>query len=931
VLEREAVTGEAARLIEQASADRGGAFFISAEPGLGKTSCLRAISSLAGATVLQGSATGDALETSLPFGLMSQAVGALGGPHPGVAEGHQSPMDARAAYFFGVLDWLEALGTRPVLFCLDDLHWADPDSLALVSFLARRISGLAVAMVGTLRPWPSQAEEVVRGLVDGAYAKVARLSPLTREASAQLLADLVGRPLSSRVASGAFEACAGNPLLLEQLAALVERGDELADLTEWQGRHVGDELLLARFAGLGRAGLGFAQAACVLGARFDAGLAGEMAGLAEEEGVSALDALARSGLVRSVDDRSFEFVHPLFRQALYQDMSSPTRGWLHTRAFRLLHARRLDAEAGEHAKRAGLAGDDEAVGALYASGLAALRSGALVTAADHLRAAVELAGPRVTTDLLMAESQAFLARGDLELAGAALERILSTDDLEPGLRIQALRTAGRAHYATGRAEAARACYEQAVRVGEQTDRVAVAEVLLDHALTCWLTAGPALGLPLATRARALVGELGTTAPVELARRADAAWGFAAMMAGDPSGFDAAARAAQPLLDSPRAHVDDLVLGLASTLHTYITCAALIERLPEALRVTEDLLAAAEQLEVVQTTATLSVVRGYLLYRLARLPEALESVDRAQTWAEALPMSEPYTAVGHAHILLHLGKVDEAEKWCVATEGVARARGDRVGVLFLCDVRGQRLLREGDPSEASRLYLEAEEVTRELGINEPCWVPWARHAVAAHVGSGRLEQARQVVSWLDACSQRLPCHFPRIAACCGRAWLEEAAGRRDDADALFRSALSLHQDTPLPLEKVETLLDYGAFLRRAGQPVRARSLLAEAVDLAGELSAGWLHDLAAKELAVAGGRRRRPHSQGLTAQEARVARLAGGGQSAAQLAAALSVSVNTVETHLRHIYAKLGVRSRAELVARLAAEPDLAESPKDHGD
>lgn len=931
MLEREAVTGEAERLVEGASAAKGGALFITAEPGLGKTSCLRAISSLAGSRVLHATATGDALETSLPFGLMSQAIGALGGPRPGVAEAHQSPVDVRAAYFFGVLAWLERLAPQPVLFCLDDLHWADPDSLALVSFLARRVSGLAVGVVGTLRPWPSEAEEMVRRLVDGAYAKAIRLRPLSRRASTQLLAELVGRPLSSQVLSGAYEACAGNPLLLEQLAALLEHDDEHAGFGEREGHNVGDELLLARFAGLGPAGLHLAQSASVLGVRFDAGLAGQVAGLAAEDRVSALDALARSGLIRSVDARSFKFAHPLFRQALYRDMSAPTRSWLHARAFRLLHARRLEAEAAEHAKRAGLSGDDEAVAALQASGLAALNGGALVTAADHLQTAVELAGPTASTDLLMALSQALLARGDPEEASSVLERILSTGDLEPALRVQALRTAGRTHYATGRPEMARSSYDEAVSLAEPTDPAAVADVLLDHALTCWLTAGPALALPLATRARALVSELGSRAPTELARRAEVAWGFAATMAGDSSGYDVAARAARPLIDSPRAHVDDVVLGMASTLHTYIACATMTERLPEALDVADDLLAAAEQLQVAQMMAALSVVRAYVLYRLARLPEALNSVESGLALAEALPMSESYVAGAHAFILLHLGQLDEAEKWWVTAEGLARARGDRGAILFLYDVRGQRLLREGHPSDASQLYLEAEKLTSQMGINEPCWAPWARHAVAAHVECGRLNEGARVVSWLEDCSRRLPCHFPRIAASCGRAWLEEAAGRRDHADALFNSAVSLHDGAPLPLEKVETLLDYGAFLRRAGQPVRARRLLAGAADLAAELSAGWLQDHARRELAIAGGRRRRHREDlTLTPQEARVARLAAGGQSSTQLAAALSVSVNTVETHLRHIYAKLGIRSRAELVARLAAEPGLVARPRDHG-
>jgi DNA-binding CsgD family transcriptional regulator len=123
---------------------------------------------------------------------------------------------------------------------------------------------------------------------------------------------------------------------------------------------------------------------------------------------------------------------------------------------------------------------------------------------------------------------------------------------------------------------------------------------------------------------------------------------------------------------------------------------------------------------------------------------------------------------------------------------------------------------------------------------------------------------------------------------------------------------------LPVEHAETLLGYGGFLRRHGQPTRARRVLAQAIEAAQAAQAGWLAGLAHAELRVAGGRRRRPAPRDLTPQEARVAALAATGAGNAQIARQLSVSVSTVETHLERIYAKLGIHSRRELIALAAA-------------
>jgi DNA-binding NarL/FixJ family response regulator len=122
---------------------------------------------------------------------------------------------------------------------------------------------------------------------------------------------------------------------------------------------------------------------------------------------------------------------------------------------------------------------------------------------------------------------------------------------------------------------------------------------------------------------------------------------------------------------------------------------------------------------------------------------------------------------------------------------------------------------------------------------------------------------------------------------------------------------------MPIFYAEALLDHGAYLRRSGRPRLAREPIARALELSEAASAERLARLARPELAAAGGRRRRraSDSRELTAQEQRVASCAAEGMSNAQIAAALQLSSKTVGHHLQHIYAKLDIHSRRELIRR----------------
>lgn len=932
LFERERVLGAVGRLLDDLRAGRGGALFVLGEAGLGKTAVLAHASDVAaGAGVRVGLGQGNPMERALPFGLLTQALDAVGGPDL-LARAPAGPtaLDDRAARFYGVLRWLESRRGPAILLALEDLHWADADSLALTLFIGRRISSLAVGIIGSLRPWPGDAREAVMGLVHEASVRAEHLTPLSEPAATDLLTDRLGYSPSADLARRAHRLCAGNPLLLQQTALAIGQGGAIPDsaapdpaihdpAAAAAGR-LGEGLLLARFAGLPPPGMRCAQAAAVLGTRFRPEIAADVAGLDSANIDLAVESLGRSGLVSQRTGDDAEFVHPLFRQALYDDLAGPVRSRLHARAFTVLSGRGMDAQAAEHALAAAMPGDPAAVAVLERAGRDALRAGALAAAVRNLDAAVALAGDRASDELLLAEGEAVLAGASPGRAVTIYERLLSRPHLPARVRVPALRMLARSLVQSGAHERARSVFDQAAGASLPGDPAAAAETLLDSAFSAYLSAGPGNALPIAGRAVAIARPLGG----DLRTRAEAQWGHIALQTGDPAGIPAAEPAA-PWLH----HGEPAGCGTRSSdgpvswgwNNNFAFATLLVERLADADRAFTMVRADAERGGLPEPMAMLAPTHAYVLTRLGRLDEALRVVDVALSLADIVPLMHSYAAVGRAYIQLYRGDLDDSAQWCKRAEEHATARGEWNALLFLWDTLGHRFLREGAAARACECFAQLEETVHRMGIGEPCLPPWGRHGIAAYLAAGRVDDAERVIAWLDDRAGPLPCRYPRIAAATGRAWLAELRGDRDEADEHFRAALALHDEVELPVEYVETLLAYGAFLRRAGHVVRARPVLAEAGQVAEAAGARWLAGIAAGELRVAGGRRRRPAEPGrLTAQESRVAELVATGASNAEIARHLYLSVSTIETHLERIYAKLGIHSRRELIAMAARKP-----------
>jgi DNA-binding CsgD family transcriptional regulator/Tfp pilus assembly protein PilF len=898
-----------AELLAAVSVGDGRALFIVGHAGLGKsTSLLEAQEAAVTAGFRVARAVGDAMESSLAFGLVQQLVEDLDGPDLLYSD---QGGEARARKFFGTLRWLEGVAAAaPVFLSVDDLQWADQDSLALLAFLVRRIGRRPIAVVAGVRPWPREVYDAVLELVGGGRASIERLAPLSQSGAAQLLASRCGHPVGAAVVERSWAVTQGNPLLLEQVAIAISRGEMVPGLDGDRPAPRADSLLLARFAGLDPVVFRYAQAASVLGPRFRPELAAAVAGLDEAQERDAVGALTASGLLREVGPPSgaVEFVHPLFAQALYDALPQPVQVVSHRRAFRLLHERCLDTEAAEHAVRGEMVGESAAVELLDRVGRQARRRGALATAARLLEGAVDLSTGDGGGHLRLNLAETLLEAGRPREAIAAAASLLDGDRATVAAASQVL---GNAHYVLGEHDQAARHFDRAVAEADQPE-VAVGALLLYAVLLC-LTDGPRPALEELRRASRLAPRVDE----QLRLRIEATRGYVAILAGDPSGYPAVQAHIRTLLEDPEAAVTRTG---SRDITMYGAAAKYLERFAEAEEIYRTSVAFTTPNDLPGVVAVLDTGYSETLVRTGRLAEALAVSEQACDLAEAAThVTATLATVGMAHVLLQLGRHDESDIWCDRAEKMAlQGRVTWIPLLRVWDLRGQRQLRDGKPARAAELYVQAMDLAERIGLGEPCVVPWAGHAVKAQVAAGATVEAERVLAWLEAAAQRLPCQWPGMVSAIGRALLADRAGDPQRARTWFQTALARDPGTDLALDHIETLLEWGAFLRRQGQVTEARTVLADAIARAEGCGARWLADRGVEELGIAGGRRRRARRDALalTAAEVRVAILAAGGMSNREIADQLWLSVNTVETHLRHVYAKLGIGSRREL-AQLA--------------
>lgn len=941
LLERDSELAALDERLASACAGIGVLCLIEGPPGIGKSSLLDAASAQAhqrGMRVLRARAT--ELECAYAFGTTRQlfesillscseseraalmeGAAAFAWPAVGALEPSAPPPEAGFAVLHG-LYWLVAnLASRgPLVLAIDDAHWADEQSLAFVGFLLPRLRELAVALVLAARGSESDRRPMLGRLAAYREGLTVRPAPLSASAVIKLLRRLSEDP-DVEFARACHRAVGGNPLLLEQLVVELRREGVrphagAVGCVQQIGPRAAAQSMLYRLGGLPPCAPALARAVAVLGDEAPVRHVANLAGLSLEEAAGAADDLARASVFSA--DGTLAFVHPIVREAVYRDIGAHKRAIAHQTAARLLAAEgALPERVASHLLLAEAAGDPQVVEVLRAAADAALRRAAPEAAVTYLRRA--LAEPPQSTQRIavlcdLGSAQAMI--GDSGASDHLRGALELTQEPVPRARI-ALDLAGRALLPAGRVQEAAAWLERAMGDLGEADRelrLAIEATLLNAAI---LHSEPAL--PEIESAFEIGDEPRGETPgerlllVQLALRV----GFVGESA--TRCVDLALRAlgggalfTDPTVD-PHSRVQAInALGQSGKPDiAHSMCTAMLD--------------GAQRRGSVFDIVAAFIIRSFMAYRLGRLPDAEADARTALSLIAdyaAFTLGLSYATAALVNVLVETGEYQAADD-ALRQVGEPQAQCSGAGMEHLYGARGRLRLAQGRAEEALCDLLERGRRLLSMGIVNPAWAPWRSGAALAHLALGQRDDA------LALAGEEL-----RLARRYGAArelsMALRAAGLAEGGSAgidMLREAVEVAEASPARLEHARALVDLGAALRRAGSRAQSREPLRAGLELAHSCGAHALLERARTELAAAGARPRHAMRTGvnaLTASERRVADLAAAGMSNPQIAQALFVTLNTVETHLRHIYQKLAINRRDQLTDALQSFAGAAQ-------
>jgi DNA-binding CsgD family transcriptional regulator len=900
--EMELLTGLLTRATERTST----AVVVRGEPGIGKTALLDALAARAANQGMRvARVTG--VESEAPLGYAALHRLLLG--FPGLVERLPAPQRYALESTFGLVAgppperFLVGLGALTLLaeaasgdglLCIvDDAHWLDHESAAVLGFTARRVQAEGVVMVFGARDL-SEVAPALQGLPE------VFIGALDDGDAAELLAMIAPGRVSAEVAARLVAEGGGNPLALvelageltpAQLAGSADLPDPLPAAESLQ------QMFSRRLSALSPSARLLLALAAAEPATSGTALwrAAELLGVDADEGAVEVSGLAELG-------ESVTFRHPLVRSVVYHTMPPARRRQIHRALAESIDEGAQPDRVAWHLAMAAT-GPDEALAArlVEVAGRAMERGGYAANATFLARAAELSADDDQRTDRLLAAAEAALTAGRLDHAQALLDQAESgaTSDRQAAT---ALRLGGQVSFAAGRPDAAaRELLVASLRL-PQTERSGRATLLAALTAANWATR------EAQEEVRAAARRVDGT-PVEL--------------------------------DDPSSTADCLLLGLLHRLSGATEKAVPLLRAamghlrnpttPDAIRLEVPVvLAAAVGLELLDDRATCEVID--LFVRSARRAGALTVIPAALT--------------SHAWSLMSQGRFDDAAEACVEARELGEATGtpgspDTSVVEFAISCwRGHE---EQAQELAARIGARAQRprddnlqahhffAVLELGLGHyrqaydhllpellddrlAICTTILPDLVEAAARSGEFEVAQQALDRLGGRAQAS-----------GAAWglgcfaRSQALLAGDAAEPLHRQAVDHLEGILYVTDLAKAHLLYGEWLRRQRRRRDARVELGSAYDMFTEMGVDAYASRARAEL-QATGERARPRSvetaQGLTTQEAQVARLVAEGGTNREIAAELFLSPATVDSHLRKVYQKLGVTSRTQLARRM---------------
>jgi DNA-binding CsgD family transcriptional regulator len=940
VVGREAERAAIEELLTRATRRRTLVLDIAGEPGIGKTRLLRETLDRArarGFTCCAGH--GSELERELPHALLADLfapVAAGGGrmelgplaaqlaPVLGVAP---PPGSAPERHRIGraVARLVELLaGQAPLMIAVDDLHWADAASVGVLAHVIDRVDGVPVVLAFASRRGarPAALAAALRRREPTGDVTRIELGPLSPGQADQLL----GRELEAPVREALMRESGGNPFYLEQLARTVGHARERAG-AEPLVTDVPRAVALALAGELGVLDGGarcVAHALAVAGDGADPDLVAAVAARERAATLQGLDDLVDADIVRQTGETpGFAFRHPIVRRAVYDDAGAAWRIEAHRRALVELGRRGAPAaRRAHHAEHAAAPGDGEAI-ALLAEAASGCLTVAPATAARYYRAALRLlpgdeAGGDTGLALRVPLALALAAAGAMEDSREALRDVLAALPPEAGTRRARVVTSIVAiEHLLGRYDEARDLLARERGLRSPAARGALAQSLASHHYFAgaW---GPMLDA--ASEAHALATEAGAHA-LQAEAAATAGLAAAALARRD----DATA-----WLDAARAVFADLpdarLVAHLNTASWLGLCELHLGHYARARRVLERGDALARRTGQDSAAVQISVALASVCALTGRLADGRRAASYAVDVARLLgvPNVLGWAEIARCWIALLEGRLDEALE---AGDLVERAVSD-LGTPALsggvCALAEARVL-SGDPRHARDALLRAAG-TDLCGL-APLLRTWACAILTQ--AELRMDAPERAAAWAAQAREsaaRLGLDRDRSFAALADARVALAVGDRARAATAALASADAADASGGRLYGVEARLVAGLALA-PDDPDRAAALLDAAHDTARACGALGVRNEVARALAALGRRPRggaaaSSHLLGvLSPREREIAELVADRLRNREIAERLHVSEKTVERHVSHVLAKLGVGSRVE-VAR-AVDRDRA--------
>ena len=907
-----------AGLLDDVAGDRASIVVVRGEAGQGKTALLDWTADAArarGLAVLR--ATGIEFERGLTFSgltavlrpllprldeltpVQAQALrGALG----------LAPADAPALTVYAATLSLLSLGadTAPILVVVDDAHWIDPSSLEALVFAAYRSDADAVGFVFARRPGHACA-------LDQARFAALDLGGLDVDAAVALLGD---EGVAPAVAARCWRLTHGNPLALIEGARGLSPAQRRGEAPLPAVLPVDDRLLAEYRSGLVALSPGTVRALGVAALASDDDLGIIAAALTDLGGAPAdLEAAEQAGMV-TVSQGRVGWRHPLLRCAAHDHLAVGERRAAHRVLAAATSAAGLADRAVWHLAESVAGPDDDVADHLAATAAGAYRRGALAAAAEAYEQAARLSTSTAARDRhLLDAADVRWAGGDFERAAFLLRPAIERTD-DPVSRADMAIILGQTEtWLSGALRSAQGLDDQARAVADLAPRLSA--VLWLHATVSRLMTLDMDGALASADAAAASAERagdGTALFGAYAVRA-----LATFFAGGGPGAE---QAIEPIGQMSLANLDDKDdQGVAAI----VSLCAFAQLTRGEAGAAVDMLT-----QVIDRSNASGMLARSLLARLVRV----EAQWRRGRWAESLAELSHVLSLQEAtsqiqmrmsaaalisRIEAGLGLDDRCRRH--AAEAIAAAAPLGINQLTAWARSGLGLLDLGAGrfAEAAGHF---DEVTALAGhVREPGVLWWHADAIEAYHGCGRAADARDALARLEA-----------MAAATGRGWAEAAAARSAavvgataDPDGHLAAALDGFRALRAPFEEARTLLARAEHRVRDGRGREGAGDAATARTIFDRLGARAWSDRASAVRGEAGSAGTSLASR-LSPAELRVALAVGRGASNRSAAEALFISAKTVDYHLQHIYRKLGLRSRTQLAALVAADQASLADP-----